>query len=156
MQRQTQVLSTRCELKKSNLVQRHRKYKTLRRKENRQVWGGLGLSRENPTEFHLFQKNKKNGTDICHICHNTYYLSSVQALASHCYLLMMWQMSGVCHFCRFLKKLFFCLPKALYYIKNYHCLQKVFHTLKQSVSIVQNKVFQSMKQSVFNYETLFL
>jgi hypothetical protein len=42
-----------------------------------------------------------------------------------------------------------------YSINNFPYKQKVFHSLKQSVSIVRNKVFQGMKQNVSNYETLF-
>ena len=38
---------------------------------------------------------------------------------------------------------------------NFIKRDKVFHTLKHTVSIVQNKVFQSMKQSVSSNETLY-
>ena len=106
-------------------------------------------------KFHQFQKNKKNGTDICHTV-TTYtiylvfkFLHSVVSfsLCDRC------QASAIS--AGFLKTLFLSsfTPK---YINNFPCKQKVFHALKQSVSIVQNKMFQSMKQNVSNYETLFI
>lgn len=42
-----------------------------------------GLPREHShieIDFINFKKTKKNGTDICHICHHALYLSSTQIL----------------------------------------------------------------------------